>query len=396
MKLENGYKDSDVGLIPIDWDFDCVKNLADITTGAKNTQDRINDGVYPFFVRSQEVERIDSFSFDGEAVLTAGDGVGTGKVFHYINGKFDFHQRVYRISQFDKKLNGYYFFVYFSNHFYNRIVQMTAKSSVDSVRMEMIAKMPIPLPPIKEQEAIAEALGDIASLIDSLDRLITKKRNIKQGAKQELLTGVKRVAGYSDAWQPTTLGELGSFKRGKGIKKDAVIPAGLPCIRYGEIYTVHNEYIKKINSFISLETAASSQKIKKGDLLFAGSGETAEEIGKCIAYLDDSDAYAGGDVLVFSPYECDSLFLGFLLNQPSVVKQKSQLAQGDAVVHIYIGSLKKIDLAIPKTTEEQSAIACMVCDMDREIQGLELQLNKYQFIKQGMMQELLTGKTRLI
>src|SRR3989338_3406744 len=137
-KIAEGYKQTEVGVIPRDWEVDKIQNLADITTGAKNTQDRIPDGDYPFFVRSQTVERINSYSFDGEAVLTAGDGVGTGKVFHYINGKFYFHQIVYNISDFAAELNGFYFFLYFSSHFYGRIMALTAKSSVDSVRLETI------------------------------------------------------------------------------------------------------------------------------------------------------------------------------------------------------------------------------------------------------------------
>jgi type I restriction enzyme S subunit len=96
----NRYKQAEVGLIPNDWDSDCIENLTTIATGSKNTQDRVDDGQYPFFVRSQTVERINSYSFDGEAILAAGDGVGTGKVIHYIKGKFDVHQRVYRISNF--------------------------------------------------------------------------------------------------------------------------------------------------------------------------------------------------------------------------------------------------------------------------------------------------------
>ena len=95
LSLPKGYKQTEVGVIPEDWDIDGIQNLAEIKTGAKNTQDKIDGGEYPFFVRSQTIERINSFSFDGEAILTAGDGVGTGKVFHYINGKFDYHQRVY-------------------------------------------------------------------------------------------------------------------------------------------------------------------------------------------------------------------------------------------------------------------------------------------------------------
>jgi len=194
--IPQGYKQTEVGVIPEDWDVDKIKNHAQITTGAKNTQDRLEDGKYPFFVRSQKVERINSYSFEGEAVLTAGDGVGTGKIFHYINGRFDFHQRVYKISNFDSKLDGRYFYLQFSNKFYDRIMSMTAKSSVDSVRMEMIAEMNIPLPDIKEQQAIAQALSETNELIEHLDKLIKKKKNIKKGAMQDLLTGNIKLRDY--------------------------------------------------------------------------------------------------------------------------------------------------------------------------------------------------------
>ncbi len=176
-----------------EWTQDQIGNCVKIETGAKNTQDRIDDGGYPFFVRSAVVERINSYSFDGEAVLTAGDGVGTGKIFHYINGKFDYHQRVYKMSHFRDDLDGYYFYLYFSNSFYDRIMSMTAKSSVDSVRMEMIADMMIPLPPLKEQEAIAEILTDIDSEICRLSARLDKARRLKQGMMQELLTGKTRL-----------------------------------------------------------------------------------------------------------------------------------------------------------------------------------------------------------
>jgi type I restriction enzyme, S subunit len=189
-----GYQQTEVGVIPEDWGLDFIENLAHITTGSRNTQDRVDDGQYPFFVRSQTVERINSYSFDGEAVLTAGDGVGTGKVFHYINGKFDAHQRVYRISEFSERINGYFFYLYFSSHFYGRIMQMTAKSSVDSVRREMIARMLIPLPPTKaEQVAVARILFDMDEEIAALEEKLTKARQLKQGMMQELLTGRVRL-----------------------------------------------------------------------------------------------------------------------------------------------------------------------------------------------------------
>jgi type I restriction enzyme, S subunit len=166
-------KDTEIGPLPFEWAVDRVGQVARISTGARNTQDRVKDGAYPFFVRSQQVERINSYSFDGEAVLTAGDGVGTGKVFHYIVGRFDVHQRVYRISDFRSDVNGRYFFYQFSNRFYKRVISMTAKSSVDSVRLDMVAGMAIPIPSLPEQQAIVSALSDADSLLSYLDALIT-------------------------------------------------------------------------------------------------------------------------------------------------------------------------------------------------------------------------------
>ncbi len=164
--------------------FEQVANFAKVTTGDKDTQNKVDEGQYPFFVRSQNVERIDSYSCDGEAVLTSGDGVGVGENYHYINGRFDFHQRVYCIYEFSSEVNGRYFFHYFSQHFKKRVKQMSAKNSVDSVRMAMITEMPIWLPKIKEQNQIADCLAALDALIaaqaEKLDALRTHKRGLMQ------------------------------------------------------------------------------------------------------------------------------------------------------------------------------------------------------------------------
>lgn len=188
-----GTKPSELGEIPEDWDVEKIGSVVSITTGSRNTQDKLSSGQYPFFVRSQTIERIDTYSFDGEAVLTAGDGVGTGKIFHYINGKLDYHQRVYLMHNFGERVDGYYFYIYFSNFFYDRIMSMTAKSSVDSVRREMIADMLITLPPKEEQTAIATILSDMDKEIQTLQQRLAKTRQIKQGMMQELLTGRTRL-----------------------------------------------------------------------------------------------------------------------------------------------------------------------------------------------------------
>ena len=100
-----------------EWEEKKLGELADITTGNKDTQNKVDDGIYPFFVRSQTVEKINSYSYDGEAILTSGDGVGVGKNFHYIQSKFDFHQRVYCIYKFKNKVFGKFIFHYFSSFF---------------------------------------------------------------------------------------------------------------------------------------------------------------------------------------------------------------------------------------------------------------------------------------
>ena len=396
MEVRPGYKQTSAGVIPADWDVDVIENLADITTGAKNTQDRIHDGLYPFFVRSQTVERINSYSFDGEAVLTAGDGVGTGKVFHYINGKFDVHQRVYRISNFGERLNGHFFYLYFSTHFFNRIMQMTAKSSVDSVRMDMIARMSVPIPPTKaEQCAIAAALSDVDALLGGLDRLIAKKRDLKQAVMQQLLTGQTRLPGFHGAWEVKRLGEVGTFLKGSGIRKDEARGGNLACIRYGEIYTHHSDYVRSFNSWISRAVADTATPLRCGDILFAGSGETKEEIGKCVAFLDDVEAYAGGDIVILRPTAVDSMFLGYFLNTSDVASMKASRGQGDAVVHISASALASIVLSLP-SVDEQCAIASILSAMDAELSALDARRDKTRALKQAMMQELLTGKTRLV
>ncbi|MFZ4658261.1 MAG: restriction endonuclease subunit S [Caldilineaceae bacterium] len=175
-----------------EWETTTVEQIAEVTTGDKDTQNKVDDGMYPFFVRSQVVERINSFSFDGEAVLTAGDGVGVGKVFHYINGKFDFHQRVYRISNF-RDYDGRFFFWYFSSYFFREATRYNAKNSVDSVRREMITGMRIPLPSLAEQTAIAQILADMDDAIAALVQKRAKTVALKQGMMQALLTGQVRL-----------------------------------------------------------------------------------------------------------------------------------------------------------------------------------------------------------
>ena len=170
-----------------------VSQFAKVTTGAKDTQNKVEGGKYPFFVRSQTVERIDSYAYDGEAVLTSGDGVGVGKNFHHFNGKFDFHQRVYCIYDFAKQVSGLFFYLYFSEHFGERVMRMSAKNSVDSVRMAMITDMPVLLPSLAEQQRIAKCLSSLDALITAETQQLEVLKTHKKGLTQQLFPSLEAV-----------------------------------------------------------------------------------------------------------------------------------------------------------------------------------------------------------
>lgn len=211
---------------------------------------------------------------------------------------------------------------------------------------------------------------------------------------RELLIGTKRLPGFSGEWRAKPLGEVGHFLKGRGVAKDESLSGSIPCVRYGEIYTRHSDYIKEFYSWISRDVAAAATQLMRGDILFAGSGETKEEIGKCVAFVDDVEAYAGGDIVILRPTNAYSLFLGYYLNTEPVRRQKASRGQGDAVVHISASALTAMDVKLP-AAPEQAAIALILSDMDADLAALEAKRDKARAIKQGMMQALLTGAIRL-
>ena len=385
-------------MVTKNWEKRIVKELMKIETGSRNTEDKKDDAQYPFFVRSQTVEHIDTFHYDCEAVLTAGDGVGTGKVFHYINGKFDAHQRVYVMSQF-KEVLGKYFYYWFSKNFYAEVAKYTAKSSVDSVRRQMIADMIIPLPTKEEQKRIISVLSDIDALIVNLQKLIVKKKNIRQGTMQMLVTGKKRLSGFSGDWMKINLSKNSRLKARIGWQ-------GLTTAEYldeGYSYLITGTNFKdgQINwngcHYVDYDRYAQDPNIQvsNGDLLLTKDGT----IGK-VAYVTGLKRPAtlnSGVFLVKPITDAYTAHFMFYALESSLFKDfLQQLSAGSTINHLYQKDLVKFELFVPPTKEEQEAIAGILFDMDSEIHRLEEKLSKLQKIKQGMMEELLTGKVRLV
>ena len=259
------------------------------------------------------------------------------------------------------------------------------------------------LPPLPEQQKIAEILTTVDDKIASIEDRTQQTEKLKRGLMEKLLTEGTGHTEFKETeigcmpkcWGIKSLGDIGVFLKGKGIAKKDLLDEGIPCVRYGEIYTVHHWIIKRFYSFIDSKTASQSIQIQENDILFAGSGETIDEIGKSIAYLDNRTAYAGGDTIILRPkINTDSAFLSACLNSESSIRQKRKMGQGNSVVHIYSRELKTLIVPFPPVPE-QKQIADILSAFDDKLDVLKSKKVSYETLKKGLMEQLLTGKRRI-
>lgn len=364
-----------------EWERKLVQDVCNVATGNKDTQNKVNNGLYPFFVRSDNVERINTFSFDGEAVLTSGDGVGVGKNYHYINGKFDYHQRVYCMNNF-KSCNGKYFYYYFSLNFYNRVMRMTAKNSVDSVRRDMITKMPISIPSLEEQTKIANFLGKVDKQIEILTSKKEKLEAYKKGIMQQLFNQELRFkkddgSNYPD-WEEKKLADICTFFSGgtPSSTNKSYYNGDIPFIKSGEINK------DKTEQFLSQEGIknSSAKMVNKGDLLYALYGATAGETG--IAKISGAINQA---VLCVKVIQSNKIYLLQLLkfNKKNIVDKFIQGGQGNLSAKI----IKELTFDFP-SLEEQTKIANFLSAIDRQIEQVDKQIDKTKAFKKGLLQQM--------
>ena len=248
--------------------------MCNTSTGNKNTQDKTDDGIYPFYVRSQTVERINSWTFDGEAILTAGDGVGVGKVFHHTYGKIGVHQRVYILSDF--KCDANYLFHFFSSKFYNRVKRMSAKNSVDSVRKEMITDMPLSLPCCQEQVKIGYMLSILDERISTQNKIIEDLKKLKCAIIENVLNNCHD--------NKMRLGDVGIYIRGLTYSsKDVVEQKGTIVMRSNNIVSGgmldYCNNIVRVNKQISQE-----QQLQNGDIVICMANGSSALVGKTSFY----------------------------------------------------------------------------------------------------------------
>lgn len=304
------------------------------------------------------------------------------------------------------------YFFYFAQPFLKEIHDKTAATTVKHLSTFDIIRAKALFPPLLQQTKIAKILTTLDNVIEKTEEAIAKYEAIKQGMMHDLFTrgigedGQLRPR-YEDApelykpselgwipkeWDVDFIGNCGTFSKGSNIPKYQLAPSGEGCVLYGHLYTKYHNTIEKTESRVPSEFVKGMSPLKSGSILFAGSGETHEEIGKCAVFLMDDKVFAGGDIIILDlDNEFYKPYFGYFLNFESIQRQKARLGQGSSVIHIYPKHLSSILIAIPKK-EEQELIFKKINSLDSQLKREQKTLSKQTQVKQGLMQDLLTGK----
>jgi type I restriction enzyme S subunit len=407
---KQGYKQTEVGLIPEDWSIRNLREVGDAKMCKRifsyQTSER---GDIPFykigtfgkepdaFISSEiynDFKKKFSYPKKGSILISAAGTVGRTVVF---NGEDSYFQdsNIVWIDNDEKILTNEYL-----KHAFPKIRFRTEGGTIQRLYNNILLSGFFTLPPtLEEQKVIATALSDVDELITNLDKLITKKKALKQGAMQQLLSGKTRLKGfglgfgYKDSdlglipedWDVKLLPEVFDYIHGKAHEQHIN--------EYGQ-YTVVNSKFVSSEGKVSKCSSENFCKAKIGDILTVLSDLPN---GKALAktyYVEQNDKYAVNQrVCVWRAKKDDSMFLNYIMNRN---KYFLKLDDGVTQTHILNHHIEKCPILIPKNIEEQKAIGEILSDLDIEIEQIELKKEKYQSVKQGMMQELLTGKTRLV
>jgi type I restriction enzyme S subunit len=282
-----------------------------------------------------------------------------------------------------------------SDLFMHRAVDISVGSLSPTINWGTLKHQEFLLPPKNQQAQLAELLWAMDEVIEkdltTMDKLsLALDSDIENKIHGVNLTGhtIQQVIdNLSKIKDVGTLTDFGKILKGKGIYKSEVVDKGHPCVRYGELYTKHHRLIRKFHSFITDESAANSIKLKKSDALFAGSGETIAEIGKSAAFIGDEEVYAGGDILIFRPYDMDGTYLGYLLNSQLVRQQLNKYGTGATVMHIYASDIEKIKIPIIKK-EEQVKIGQHLESITDNISMLKIKISSSKSLQKRLINQI--------
>ncbi|GJQ23235.1 MAG: hypothetical protein HBSAPP01_10250 [Candidatus Brocadia sapporoensis] len=404
-QLKKGYKQSEVGVIPSDWEVKRLGDAAEVVMGQSPIGASYNrccigapliNGPTEFTakhpIKIQWTSQPTKFCKKGDVLLCV-RGSSTGR----INISDDEYCIGRGIASIRAKSGVDTSFITFQvESAVKNILVLTTGSTFPNIDGKSIKAINVLIPPTKaEQNAIATVLSDADALISSLEKLIAKKRNIKQGAMQQLLTGKKRLPGFSGKWEVKKLGNLGKFRGGSGfpIKHQGKVEGDYPFFKVSDMNNEGNTtFMANSNNWISefVRKEASVNVFPRHSIIFAKIGAAIFlERKKILLQESCIDNNMMGFVL---DEDCtDFKFIYYLF----LNIQLGKLVSTTALPSLSGREIATLEFGIPEF-KEQTAIAQVLSDMDAEIEALEKKLDKFRMIKQGMMQELLSGRTRLI
>ena len=272
----------------------------------------------------------------------------------------------------------------------------------------------LPIPPKDEQEKIAsyldEKIAKIDASISGKEKFIELLKEQKQIIINDAVTkglnknakfknsGVEWLGQIPSHWEVVRLGSLGIFSKGNGISRNELVADGIPAILYGDIYTKYNYQAIEIKNFISTETSLKAVKISENDILLTGSGETKDDIGKCVVFKG-KEAFAGGDIIIFKQDKNNSTFLGYSLNSSYSIMQKTIMAKGEIIVHIYSSMLKELLLPLPPKSEQEKIVEYIenkISKIDKLINLEQECIKSLKEYKASLIDSVVTGKLRII
>ena len=369
-------------------------DLAFIKTGSRNNQDKHKDGRYPFYVRSQDIERIDTYSYIDEAILIPGEG-NIGSIVHYVNEPHEVHQRVYRISEFSSQIHPLYVYWYLKEFFKAHTEKYTVKATVDSLRLPTFQDFNIDYPALPEQKAIAKALSDIDELIEQTNRQLIKQTNLFTSVSEKLLNPRNNT---EVAFQSYSLGKLGTTFGGLNGKSGKDFGTGSEYVTF--LNVMNNLVLNPATvDYVEIGISEVQNRLRENDLVFNGSSETPEEAGLTSVVpktLEGTYLNSFCFGFRFSKNEVIDPKYFALLSRSLVGRQIiGLLAQGSTRYNISKTELLKMQWPIPSIGIQRKTIE-ILSDILSLIENTKLAKAKYEFIKQGMAHDLLTGKVRLV
>jgi type I restriction enzyme S subunit len=407
MPKYEAYKDSGVewlGEVPAYWLIRRLKFISTIKTGEKDTVHRVDNGQYPFFIRSQQVQRIDTFSYSGEAILTAGDG-DIGKIFHYIDGKFDYHQRVYKFSDF-KEVYGKYLYYYLHFNLAEEVIKLSAKTTVDSLRLPFLQNFSVVIPPLPEQTAIAAFLDCKTAQIDQavaikqkqIARLKERKQILIQNAVTRGLNSNVPMRDSSVEW----IGEIPAHWNVKRFKylftqsrlsprnEDGIVTS----YRDGQVTLRSN---RRLDGYTEAILEQGYQGIRKGQLVLNSMDAFEGAIG-----VSDSDGKCTPEYVV-----CDSIsseqipeYFAFLLREMALAKYIQVICNAvrQRAVRIRFNNLAQRFLVVPPKREQTVIVAHIETEstkIDQAISIQQQQIGKLKEYKATLINSAVTGKIKV-